>query len=371
MPRYTHGSGCVYRRGKTWWLTYYVNGKQVWESARTRDKAEARRRLHAKLGQLAEGRYVGPAAERMTFDDLMTLVVNDYKANGRRSLDMVELRTRKHLAPFFGGTRAVHITTEMVTAYIARRQAQRAANAEINRELAIVRRGFTLALRAELLSRKPHFPVLKEAPPRQVFFEHHELLALLAKLPEELRGPVQFAATLGWRIKSEVLPLQWHQVDLEEGTVTLRAGTTKTDRARIVWLPDDLRAILAQQWQSHVTHYPECPFVFHRNGTRIRSFKGAWRAACRAAGLHGKVPHDLRRTGTRMLVRSGIPETVAMRVTGHVDRSVFERYNIVSPGDLQQVARVLSTALRRDTAANNDKNNDNRPVAQSENRLSS
>jgi integrase len=155
---------------------------------------------------------------------------------------------------------------------------------------------------------------------------------------------------------------------VDEGTVRLWAGTTKNDQARIVWLPDELRAILTQQWQEHCTLYPYCPYVFYRNGNRIRSFKESWWTAYREAGLHGKVPHDLRRTGTRLLVRSGIPETITMRVTGHADRSVFERYNIVSPGDLQQVARVLN---QRDMLANNDKNNDNRPVSQSENRLSS
>ena len=72
----------------------------------------------------------------------------------------------------------------------------------------------------------------------------------------------------------------------------------------------------------------------------------------------------------RNLVRAGIPERVAMQVTGHADRSVFERYNIVSPGDLQQVAQVLNMVHRHDTLANNYKNNYNRLPSQSEGTLS-
>jgi integrase len=64
-------------------------------------------------------------------------------------------------------------------------------------------------------------------------------LALLARLPEELRPPIQFAYVTGWRLKSEVLPLTWEQVDLEAGTVRLLAGTTKNGDGRIIWLTEE------------------------------------------------------------------------------------------------------------------------------------
>jgi integrase len=349
MPKYRRGSGSVYLKRDWCYIKYYVNGNAVTEATGTKNKAEARRILQARLGQIAEGRYVGPAAERVTFEELVEMILDDYRVNGRKSRSDVEWRIRCHLWPFFNQKRAHEITMADVKAYIAHRQEEGAKNGSINRELAALKRMFNLALQTERIIKKPYIPSLEENNARKGFFEQAEYEAVLAKLSEHLRPVVTFAHATGWRIRSEVLPLTWSQVDMETGTVRLEVGETKNKDGRLIYLTAELRSLLAIQWQDHAL-FPQCPWVFHDHGKRLKTFYKNWRKACQAAGLPGKLGHDFRRTAVRNMVRAGIPERVAMQMSGHKTRSIFDRYHIVADGDLKEAARRLDHAFTPQTA---------------------
>lgn len=194
--------------------------------------------------------------------------MNDYRSNGKRSLSVVERRITKHLTPVFSGWKMIHVSTDHVREYIVQRQTvpsvlvkkarkdapevrRPASAAEINRELALLKRMFSLAIQAGSLLHRPHIPMLKESNVRKGFFEADQLSAVLKHLPEAIRPVIQFAAITGWRIQSEVLPLEWRQVDWSGGEIRLDAGTTKHDEARTFPFTQALRTVLETQGVEH------------------------------------------------------------------------------------------------------------------------
>jgi integrase len=83
--------------------------------------------------------------------------------------------------------------------------------------------------------------------------------------------------------------------------------------------------------------------VFHRDGQAIKSFRHAWQAAVTRARLPGRLPHDLRRTAVRNLVRAGVSEKVVRTLTGHQTRAVFDRYDLINEADLRSAVERRAT----------------------------
>lgn len=342
--------GSVRKLGNRWWIRYCRHGRRFEENSHSTKRQDAIDLLRIRTGEIAKGVPVNAQTGRLTMGDGLTNVINDYRVNGQRSIDSAE-RRGKRLTGFFGAhTKMAAITADRIVAYVVERQDAGAANATINRELALLKRMYTLAVKDGRLFARPRIDILPEDNARQGFFEPDDFAAVRQHLPEDLRPVVTFAYFTGWR-RSEVLTRQWRHVDFDAQTIMLEPGTTKNRKPRSIpfdsWpeIPQLLKDQRALTERLERERGEIIPWVFHRNGRPIASYYGAWHAACRKAGLPGRIPHDFRRTAVRNLVRAGVAESIAMKVTGHVTRSVFDRYDITSEEDKRDAGRKLGAHL--------------------------
>jgi integrase len=328
---------------------YDANGKARDIATGTDKITEARKMLHAEEAKKDKGEPIGAQVGKITFDDAVKAVIDDQKMNARRSTTREQGRIDSHLTPYFGGRRMISITSDVITAYVVARQQADAENGTVNRELQILKRAFKLAQRAGKLLSAPYIPKLQESEPRQGFFERAEFEAVCHQLPAHLRGLLTFYYWTGWR-SSEALSLERRQVNLDTSIVTLDPSQSKNNTARQFHFGalDELRDMLKKQVksaerQTRRTGKMVTTVFYNPDGSPIKKseWRKAWEAAREAAGYPTKLVHDFRRTAARNLVRAGVAETVAMKLTGHKTRSMFDRYNITSGDDLRAAAELL------------------------------
>lgn len=378
-PPAHRGLGSIYRRtitgddGKpreipTWHIQFSVNGKQYRESTHTDSYNAAQKYLKRRITEVTTGKFHGIKVDRTLISELLDDVVADYKLKDRHSVNkMARPLVEKRLKPHFGRMRASNIKVPAIRDYVQERKKAGAAVASVNRELALLRRAFKLgAVHGKVgAAHVPDFTQLfqKEKNARQGFWEHAEYEKFRDALPVDERAMFIFGYWTGCRF-GEIAQLEWPQVDLKGHAVRLRDDQTKPGEARIIPVGGpggDLFEMLLDQKKRRADLCPDTPWVFFRQGSvdpnkesarrgrPVQDIRKAWDKAVKDTGIN-RLFHDLRRTGIRNLVRAGVPEKVAMLISGHKTRSVFERYNIVDERDLHDAADKLARFVRKTVA---------------------
>ncbi len=168
-----------------------------------------------------------------------------------------------------------------------------------------------------------------------------------ANLPAPWQDILDLAYYSGWR-KNEILGLTWDEIDEAGGVIRLAPARSKTLVGRILPISPPIADALARR---RARRDPASPLVFHRDGIPVRRWRTAWRTACQAAGVPTRFLHDCRRTAARNLIRANVPERVAMLLTGHKSRAIFDRYNIIHEHELLEAGDQLVAYLAQQAQA--------------------
>ena len=201
--------GHLWPRGKTYYAIWYRNGSRFCVNTHCGEADRARAEMERLIAECEADNIKKPDKTPPTLVAMLNEVVRYCKRKGRKSLEHVE-RHAERLREGFAGKRADEITTDHVNDYAEGRQDAGAANATVNRELAFLRHAFNLARRALKLKPEmvPYFEMLPEDNRRTGFFEQEHYEAVLARLPEYLKGVLTMGYWTGMR-KSEMLGLKW------------------------------------------------------------------------------------------------------------------------------------------------------------------
>jgi integrase len=351
------GSGSIFKQlgSRFWWIAYYHNGRVVRESSHSEKLTDAQNLLKKRSGEAESGNLIAPKVQRVTVAELFDAVLVDYRNNGK-TIEWAERVWKLHLEPFFGYFRAANVGTDALASYVSKRKDEKAANGTINRELALLRRAFSLGYTST--PRKVSAPLnlsgrmLAESKPRSGFVDEKQYRVLADKAAGQLwlRAMLALGYVYGFR-KAELLSMRVSQVDLLARTVRLNPGETKNDEGRTVALTEECYQLVSQLVRGK--HSDD--FLFTRvNGGPVRDFRGSWDVLTEATKMSGLLFHDLRRSAVRNMVRRGVTERVAMRISGHKSRSVFDRYNIVSESDLADAALKVERGGKAELARASD-----------------
>ena len=295
-------------------------------------------------------KFVGPAADRIPMAQMFAALRDDLKLRGLRSL-AATCNHLSHAAAAFGDWLLKEATAERVDQWIAQQVSDgQLSPATLNRRLQLLRQALTLAVDRGLLAQAPKIRKLSElGRERSGFFEHGEFEAVVGHLPEHLQDFVRFAYLTGWR-KGAIASLRWADVDPDARVIRLRPEHDKSGRGQVLALEGELWQIVERRRGNRFVSSGLMDLVFHRSGKPLGDLRKAWKSACSSAGVPGQLFHDLRRTAVRNLVRAGVPERVAMSISGHRTRAVFDRYNIVSLEDMRSAQESLQSHLERQPA---------------------
>ena len=350
----------VFRRNKTWYADFTVNGQRYKQSLQTTDWREALAREKELIAQASAGKLAPSSQQfaRLVFSEAADRYLGERTPHLAPSSLAHERERLKPLRAYFGATPAGKISAEAVLAYIAQRKAAGLSNRTVNYEMGILRRILKRAKRWYVLAEE-----IKPLPERRNIgraLRHDEKLRLLkvaASRPEWQIARLAATLALNTTMRAcEIRGLQWHDLDFMERTLTVRRSKTEAGERVIPLNADAWATILELRERAKLLFGAEPQpdwYVFpHGEGqgpvmrpkTRpgpqavtvkpdptkpMSTWRTAWRRLTKEAGLPGLRFHDLRHHAITELAESLASDQTIMAIAGHVSPRMLAHYSHV------------------------------------------
>jgi integrase len=345
-------------------MAFYVHGVEQRETTGERDPDKALKVLHNRIKEVHADELGGPmfvasAAKKMTVRELLDSLKADFTMRDKASPQ--NLSGIKLAQEAFGDIRAVSFGPKHVDQFIKEKLTDEYANATINRIAGFVEQAFALAVTEGKLPKVPYIKHLSEKDNvRQGFVSKAEFLRVHANLPADLQDFAMFAFSTGWR-RGEIVNLDWSNVQDGDTVIRLRPEQTKNGHGRSVPVEGELVDIIKHRREARTIEANGTTtisrFVFHRgDGLRVGDFRKVWAKATAKAKLPRPLLfHDLRRSAVTAMVNAGIPQLVAMGLSGHRTPSMFSRYNISIEDEQRAALKAVEEYHKRKIQASEQK----------------
>jgi len=348
------GNGRIFARKNSshLWCAYYLRNKEYRESTKTSDPKKAARFLKRRTEEVGADKigarpFAGPRQERLTIDELLDALRNDYELRGKATQQFCS--HLKRLRAHFGAMRATQLSSETVDLYVKEQLDNGYKPATVNRRMQPLKQAYALAIERKHLHSAPSIRHLSEDNVRQGYFEGGEFRRLVSLLPEYLQDFALYAYCTGW-CKNGIANLRWEQVSQE--VIFLPAKYWKNRKPQTIPIAGEIADIVARRRAARAVTTKDgvtlSEFLFHRDGKPIGDIRKAWKTACELAGIPGRLFHDLCRTFARNADRAGVKRSVAMECRGRKTESIYLRYRIVDEGEKADALVQVQEYLRNE-----------------------
>ena len=340
------------RSGGIWWVCIRDRGRKIQKSLQTVDRALAKK-IEAKIRtEIIEGSYFDKLiGSKKTFKDMAERFMKEYAPKVSSSMQTSYTTSLNHFNPFFGETNLLSITPKVISSYKVLRKEEGAKQGTINRELAMLSKAFSLAVKEwEWLKENPVSKVQreKEDNQRDRWLKKDEEGRLLGKSPEWLREIISFALNTGLR-QDELLSLEWSRVSLFRKTILIQ----KTKNGKPKTLPLNKIALDVLNQRSNVKSIRNDLVFFSRNGKKIYSnnLRQSFYTVLRKVGIEDFRFHDLRHSFATRLAQAGVDIYKISKLLGHQDIKMTQRYAHHCPDSLRDGVGILEVDYNMTTIA--------------------